>query len=290
MSLTSFLASNKDVREQFRQEFKKPKFTSKMDLLAPPLTKRYMLIGTAFDYLMRFYLKYHNPNAITRTWVAELSIKSPMSPLLDNVVIDSDTREVIEFTETNLTRKVQQIIEQAKKVYKDYLSSGKLSDELIKTALHLARLDAISRSGFIDENIGTVYEEEVADLQKLISIVNPNLFKVQEICLLNPAFGKGSKLVGGADADLFIDGMLIDIKTTKMLEFTRSYFDQLIGYYVLHEIGGIGDLKSKTEISKVGIYFSRHAYLYVLEIQDIINRNTFPNFIRWFRERVAKKM
>lgn len=97
-------------------------------------------------------------------------------------------------------------------------------------------------------------------------------------------------LVGGADADLFIDGMLIDIKTTKKLELQRSYLDQLIGYYVLHKIGGIGELKPKTEISKVAIYFSRYGYLYVLEIQDIINRKTFPAFIRWFKERAAKKI
>ena len=63
MSLTSFI-HNKDVRERFRQEFKKPRIAFKKDLLAPPLAKRYDLIGTAFDYLLRFYLKYLNPNAM----------------------------------------------------------------------------------------------------------------------------------------------------------------------------------------------------------------------------------
>ena len=90
MSLTSFLR-NKDVQERFRQEFRKPKFTAKKDLLAPPLTKHYSLVGTAFDYLLRFYVERLNPNAITKKWVAEFAISHPLSPLLTGVVINADT-------------------------------------------------------------------------------------------------------------------------------------------------------------------------------------------------------
>lgn len=258
--------------------------------MAPPLTKRYTLTGTAFDYLMRFHLKYLNPDAINTQWVAEYALSSPRSALLENVAFDLDTGKVVEFTDTDLTRKVQQIIEQAKKVYSNYLSFGEMTDEVIETSLHLAQLDPIFRAGFVDENIGTVYEEDVADLRKLISIVNPNIFRAQEICLLNPIFGEGSKLVGGADADLFVDDTIIEIKTTKKLELQRKYFDQLIGYYVLHEIAGIGDLKPKPKITKAAIYFSRYAYLYVLDLQGIVNRDTFPDFIRWFKDRASKRI
>jgi len=288
MSLTIFLKYNQDVRTRFRQEFKKPKFAVKRDLLAPPLTKRYSLVGTAFDYLMRFYLKHLNPNAVTAGWVAELSITHPMSPLLTDVVLNVDTGE-LSFTETDLTRKVRRIIEQAKKVYSNYLSSGKLTDEVIESTLLLAQLDPISRAGFIDRNIGTVDKEDIADLRNLISIVNLETFRAQELCLLNPNFGEGSKLVGGANADLVIDGTLIDIKTTKKLELLRSYFDQLIGYYTLHEIAGVGELSPKPEIKKVAIYFSRYAYLHVIDLQEIIDKHTFPNFIQWFIDRASKE-
>ncbi len=287
MSLISFL-DNKDVRERFRQEFKKPRFSVKKDLLAPPLTKRYSLIGTAFDYLLRFYLEHLNPDAVTEKWVAELSLGYPLSPLLKNVVLNLDTGQ-ISFTETDLTRKVQQIIEQAKKAHSDYLSSGEMTDDVIESCLLLAQLDPISRAGFIDKSLGTAYKEDVADLRKLISIVNPEVFRAQKLCLLNPAFGEGSRLVGGADADLVIDDTIIDIKTTKKLELRRQYFDQLIGYYVLHEISGVGELKPKPEITKVAVYFSRHAYLYTLSLQEIIDRHTFSDFIRWFKDRASEK-
>jgi hypothetical protein len=70
MSLTSFL-ERKDVRDRFRQEFAMPGMKVKRELLAPPLSNRYSLVGTAFDYLVRFYVERLNPHAITRRWIAE---------------------------------------------------------------------------------------------------------------------------------------------------------------------------------------------------------------------------
>ena len=287
MSLTSFLR-DKDVRDRFRQEFQKPRFSAKKDLLAPPLTKRYSLVGTAFDYLLRFYVQRLNPQAVTGRWVAELSVSHPLSPLLTNVVLDADTGR-ISFTETDQTRKVRQIIEQAKKVHSNYLSSGEVTDEVIESTLLLAQLDPVFRAGFVDENIGTVHKEDVADLRNLISIVNPEVFRARELCLLNPTFGGGSRLVGGADADLVIDDTIIDVKTTKKLELQRKHFDQLIGYYVLHEIAGVGELRPKPEITKVAIYFSRYAYPYVLDLHEVIDGRTFPDFIRWFKDRASER-
>lgn len=103
MSLTSFL-KNQDVKERFRQEFMIPRVAVKKEILAPPLSKRYSLVGTAFDYLMRFYLKWLNPDAITSQWVAELAF-TPFSPLLQDVVISGGKGKIISFRETELTKK-----------------------------------------------------------------------------------------------------------------------------------------------------------------------------------------
>ncbi|MCD6423793.1 MAG: hypothetical protein J7L42_06740 [Elusimicrobia bacterium] len=73
MSLTSFL-KNKDVKDAFKREFKKPQLKLQGELLAPPLTNHYGLVGTAFDYLLRFYIKRINPNAIEHPWVSEVSL------------------------------------------------------------------------------------------------------------------------------------------------------------------------------------------------------------------------
>lgn len=288
MSLTSFL-KNRDVKERFRQEFKMPKMAIEKKLLAPPLSNRYSLVGTAFDYLMRFYLKRLNPGALTSHWVAELALTASLSPLLQDVVINGETGQIISFRETELTKKARWIVEQAKAEYSQYLSTGRITDQLIESALRLAQLDPIFRAGVVDERLGTVYREDVDDLRTLISIVEPQIFKAARLCLLNPTFGEASRLVGGADADLVIDDMIIDIKTTKNLRLERDHFHQLIGYFILHEIAGVGDLTPKPEISRVAIYFSRHAFLYTLDLQDFIRRETFPAFVSWFITRAKEE-
>ncbi len=253
MSLTSFLAGNKDVRERFRQEFQKPSFSVKNDLLAPPLTQRYTLIGTAFDYLLRFYLQHLNPNTIHKEhWVAELAL-----PLIKN--------------NSPLLRKGQEIVAQAKERLRVFLATGgQMEDALIESAILLAQLDPIFRAGVGHENVGHVDDDDIQDVKNLISIVNPDIFRANQLCLINPTFGGGSILVGGADADVLIDETLIDIKTTKNPSFQRAYFDQLMGYYALHQIGSIGELTPKPEIKKVATYFSRHAFLYILNVEEMV--------------------
>jgi hypothetical protein len=56
VSLTSFLSGNPDVRAKFLSEFTKPEFRMNAEIKAPPLTEEHGLAGTAFDYLLRFYL------------------------------------------------------------------------------------------------------------------------------------------------------------------------------------------------------------------------------------------
>jgi len=272
MSLTSFL-KNKDVKVKFSQEFSLPKFDLNSDILAPPVTKHYMLVGVAFDYLLRFYIERLNSRVVTsHRWVAEQ---------VPELVVDDKI----------LYKKCKDIISDAKANYSHYIKSGKMKDELIKSALLLAQVDAIFRGGLraIGEGFGTVDDGDVTDLKNLVSIIDPKLFKNKKVCALNPTFGLASMLVGGADADLLIDNMLIDIKTTKNLTFTKNYFDQIIGYYLLYVIGGM-ESKSPQEIDTIGIYYSRHAQLYTIPVENVIDEDRFPSVIKWFKERARDEL
>ncbi len=267
MSLTSFLKDNADVRDRFQQEFKKPKFVAKMDLVAPPLTTRYSTVGTAFDYLLRFFIQRQNPDTISKDyWIADQALVS--------LAFDED-----------LYVKGQKIISSARKNLGAYLNNGQMSEELIQSALSLATLDPIYRAGVGYEVIGDIYKEDIQDLKNLISGVDSNLFTAKNLCLINPTFGLASTLVGGADADLVIDDTIIDIKTTKKLTLERSAFDQVLGYYILHQIGGIGELNPKPTITKLAVYFSRFSYLYVFPLSEVLDPSTFPEFIQWFQKR-----
>ena len=70
MSLTSFL-DMPDVTAKVK--LLRPKLPRKLSapLKIKPRSNRYMLVGTAFDYLLRFELQRRAPHAISKRWVAE---------------------------------------------------------------------------------------------------------------------------------------------------------------------------------------------------------------------------
>ena len=265
MSLTSFLKLS-EIRTEFIKQFPMPVINMTGEIRAPPITKHYSMIGTAFDYLMRFYLEKLNPNSIKGTWIAELAVASTSAePKLFNL------------TNKSLT--------EAKNYYLDYIKSGKISEDTLRASILLAQLDPIFRANYIDENIGVVENSDIKDLSNLIGIVNPNLFKANSVCILNPDFGKASSLVGGADADFIIDNTLVDIKTTMKLEFTRDHYNQLIGYYILSKIGFVKGLSKKSIIFNLGIYYSRYGILKTIPTKFVEMNPNFNNFIKWFKNK-----
>ena len=270
MSLISFLADNADVRERFRQEFRKPEFLVKKESVAPPLTTHYSTVGTAFDYLLRFLVQRLNQDTIEKEhWVAETAV---------GLLVDDAT----------LFAKGKKIVSQARKHFEEYLKTSQMSDALIESTLLLATLDPIYRAGIGHEMIGVVHKDDIQDLKNLLSAVDEKYFTAKKLCLVNPTFGTASLLVEGADADLVIDDTIIDIKTTKKLSLDRRAFDQVLGYYVLHYISGVGELSPKPTISKAAIYFSRYGYLHVMQLSEFIDSSTFPNFVRWFKQRATE--
>jgi hypothetical protein len=271
MSLRAVL-DNKDVRARFSQEFIKPKFSLKKGILAQPVTKHYALVGTAFDYLMRFYIRRINPKAMVREWVAELSLKELQRDLINN----------------NQLSMAEKMLCEAKEAYSDYIKSGIMNRGIARCTLLLAQLDIYFRAGIIGKDFGTVDDGDVDDLLNLICLVNPDSFRAKELCILNPTFGKASQLVGGADADFVIDNLLVDIKTTKKLEFKIEHFNELVGYYILYKIDGMPDVPVEPKIKKLGIYYSRYAELYTFPVAMIIEENKFAPFKEWFKEKATQ--
>jgi len=54
----------------------------------------------------------------------------------------------------------------------------------------------------------------------------------------------------------------MEVMIVSRLEFSRDYFNQLMGYYTLYKIGGIDGMKKRAKINRLGIYYSRYAKLY----------------------------
>ena len=183
---------------------------------------------------------------------------------------------------------VDKIILNVKKNHSEFLLNGQITQKLLESTLLLAQVDVIYRAKIIDKNLGNINKNDVKDLRNLISVVDLNNFELKNNCFLNPNFGKASKLIGGADADLIINDMLIEIKTTKTLEMRRDTYNQLIGYYTLYKIAGINGVAEPNEIKKLGVYFSRYGYLHVYNVEEIIDETKFPEYKEWFKERVTQ--
>lgn len=237
---------------------------------------------------MRFYVKRLNPKAITCRWIAEeaenMLLLSYLEELNPETLSFSDLLNIVH---NPLVNKIHRIICKAKIHYEEFLRTGKIDNHLLKYVLMLAQIDPIYRAGYIDPKIGKVSKRDIKDLRKLISIVDPKLFKAKNLCILNPTFGKASLLVGGADADILLDDKLIEIKTTKHLKLRRNDYNQLIGYYILSKIGIIA--LPKPEIKNLGIYFARYGVLYTIPLETVINKKRISSFIKWFKKRAEEE-
>ena len=275
MSLTSLIETDKELRDEIKAAFSRPKLEKNKPLLVEPLTKNNSLVGTAFDYIFRFYLERLNSiNNYSRQWIAEEAITRPMF----NKEVYKEVYEV-----------GVSIVNNVKKLKKEFIETGELSEELIRQTLRMSHIDNFSRAGVRIENIGVDAEKgDIEDIKKQFNLIDEKLFIAQDICILNPTFGEASILVGGADADLIIDNKLIDIKTTKKLEFKLNDFCQVIGYFLLHIIDGINERK-ELEINQLGIYYSRYGYLFLFNTKDLIDDSSLQKFTEWFVSRINQK-
>ena len=125
--------------------------------------------------------------------------------------------------------------------------------------------------------------KDIQDLKNLSALLDSNLLTTSKRCYLNPTFGVGSKMVGGADADIIAGQLLIDIKTTKNLTCPRHYFNQLILYYILSLIGGVNGEENLKPIKEIGIYYSRHKILWKIPVSYLGDQNKLNEFKKWFK-------
>lgn len=138
---------------------------------------------------------------------------------------------------------------------------------LARFCLALSLFETVYRSGKTPLEIAALSPESVT-AETLLAI--PPQVWVDDLCALswafydqhvdlltkpatlNPNFD-GSEDVGGADADLVLDGCLLDVKTTINPQCLHAeWFYQLLGYVLL-------DHRDRHAIREVGIYFARQA-------------------------------
>ncbi len=131
----------------------------------------------------------------------------------------------------------------------------------------LALFETVKRSGKIpdvlfipdvkttvDELLATAEENWVDDICAVSRLFyHEQAHLLTKPFTLNPTF-TGSSDVGGADADLIVDGCLLEIKTSTQDALDSAWLRQLAGYALL-------DYEDEYAIQSVGIYMARHGIL-----------------------------
>lgn len=298
MSVTSILNYNNKQHKAFRalleESFPTPKFEPCVSIKTKPLTKNYGLIGTAFDYLLRFSLERKYSSLVYgRSWVSEHALKhfeeGGFTFFGNPDDIDFDNIDSIIKNKNEENKKVKNKFENCKRIYKEFITNKiNINNDILEACLFLSRLDLIARNPFKNKiNLAPEDDKDLSDLRQLILNCNLDHFYPREKIILNPTFGKASEMVDGADADLIVDRTLIDIKTTLEIKLTRQFYNQLICYYLLFLIGGI-DNHQDSRIDNIGIYYSRYDFFWTISIEKVGKEEVFKRAITGLKSSIKK--
>ncbi|MEH7463818.1 hypothetical protein V7166_17525 [Bacillus thuringiensis] len=162
------------------------------------------------------------------------------------------------------------------KLIKEFVNDNTMSiSNLYEIAVRLAKLEQIARTRINESDINVYYYitevapvEVINELDNLMALFEdrfmiPEIINEKSEVIFNPNFGVSSLLVSGADADIYIDGVLYDFKTTKDNSLKQKDNLQMLGYYILNELAiltasdDLGFPYTHMDIKKFAFYKAR---------------------------------
>lgn len=268
MSLTSILETPQ-ARAFLKPIIRSPAMKPEKMIKAPPLLKDASRLGVAFDYGFRFGLDARSLGKADKS-VAATGLKK-LPALVDDPVLLRSAREQFDQAMSVLTRLSPQ---------------STLDDAAAEALIRLASLDYIFRCRRLEYLQLPTRSEELADLKALYALIPWAQFEGKQRVLLNPTFGEGSGLVGGADADIVVDDCVIEIKTVKDISVELAFVRQLVGYALLANEYGITTLSQlyPGRITRLAVYFSRTGQLFSFPLSEVIHPSDWRKVLDYFRQ------
>lgn len=259
MSLTTLIKHNRNYREAVKKLTVRPTIPKGSCYFVEPRTKQYMLVGTAFDYLVGY--------AIEHLSGAKVHSKSSLVADRSLAIMRYDGGdERFQLHLQNAEMRVEKLKQNADMFVKD----GQLTDEFAAGLIEVSQLDQIYRAGLYPGlPLPKASKKNVEDLMAMYSIMPVKRLTAMRSAFIAPDFGYSSQLVGGADADFIIDGSLLDTKTTIKKSIPLAMWCQVVGYYLLNHIEKrVGN--PYVDIDQIGIYFSRFGEICEISVKDSI--------------------
>ncbi len=271
MSLTGLLINNNQIKTLFaslpnlKNSFvsmdKDVAYPSKPPIIVQRGSRGTPVIGQAYDYMFRAYVQ--RLNGIHQEQNGHNLAASIVVEHLEDDIINLAFNEIIERRN-------------------DYITGvSALTADCIRDAVRLGQLEQLYRSGVGEtENLLQVSDEDVDDLQALMEATNGHsrLFCGSNI-VCNPSFGEAvTALVDGADGDIIIGDMLIDVKTESEFRCKIGQSRQLIAYWILSCLTP----GFKPEIKQLAIWNPRYCRLVSIHVEDICRAINMIDFVDQF--------
>lgn len=263
MSLTAYFRTIPESRQQVQAALRKNRTVPvEFPLLAPSLGTRPGLVGTAFDYLFR--------SLLVRLHLGQTLIHTGSPCLALHTVPDFVGREA-QLNTLWAAHRTRVSFEHGHQ---------HLTAEVAHACLVLASFDVTYRVSGYMLLAGEVHQDDVQDLLNLAALVPLERFRASTRLVLNPTFGQSAR-VWGADADVLIDDILIDIKTSVQLKVRSEYLQQLSGYLALAQLGGIHGAGDRP-LQRLGIYFARYGVLHTWTLEELYMPGGLERLTAWF--------
>lgn len=285
MSLTSHLRdADSPVRQFLHQRFPNTRevLRESREALAGASTIKpstripYGLIGTALDYRLRYYFAI-SPSEDLIAWqgAALINATPEIGPAL-RIAREGGTEDALVAVEPALSgRLLEQFFRGLESTLEETRPVGRRlartpETRMLRYCIVLALLETIVRAGPTTARASLLFRPAPKTTLDALLAIARDLW-LDDLCelswlffdrfgddlslpaRLNPTF-EGSHFVGGADADLILDGALIDIKATIKPRLESKWIYQLLGYVLL-------DFGDRYALHTVALYMARQGLL-----------------------------
>lgn len=228
------------------------------------------LVGTAFDYLARFR-------------IAQV-VRSNRQEALERIMGNNFFSAFESQLPSTLLKQLKQKHAQAIVLIQKVIEQNMIFDDQVLDGICLfATLEQCFRGAHLPQNIEDLVRPPSplirGDLKCLLDVFEKSFIKKvvkpDSIVKYNPTFGIASVVIGGADADIYIDGTLYDFKCIKVLGYRGKDAQQIISYYLLDQVAKkskeafFGLSLDKNEINRVAIYSARVGEIYYADIVEM---------------------
>jgi len=209
IGVSDFIALE-DVRKEFDRTYPNPCSGVESELQVEHGAYDHPLLGTAFDYVLRFWLEAkceetYEPEPIVNRWLLP-----EQDPDTNRIILSGD-EEYGAFTRAEKKREM-------------FVETGGMNvTHAVDAALLFAgaQLDIENEGSKIEKN--SFEDDVVSELQEFFHLVREQESLIGEITILDPTFGNRSYILEG-HGDFIVDDTLIDVKTTEKSSFTPSYW------------------------------------------------------------------